>query len=378
VKARLLLNHDTVFLAEILSCLGGQKTEEWPASYNSFNCLNLPKDTIPVSLEWAAAANVILTEFKIADHITDGEGYRYKLGERLFSQDFKKAAQFLVERDFPLKEVTQTLASQSSRESAAISLDDLSFPTAQTTAIFFREGVRHIGRNDLADMAFDLGFSFGKLVYLIDAFEDHAADIRRGRFNAFQAVYGSKRGAASFLTQTANEITAAIHLLPISVNQKALFADRLSDNLRRHVRTELPIIHSPHICVSQPKQTLADRWHAAAQKARELARDYSWQMPLVFTFVFLFVLLAPAAQAREARSARECFDLGFNLMFIGSVFGSVIAMPRKLFNEIPPEAGEVAAKAAKGGVKGSSSSGCCDGDCCDCCDCCDACGSCDC
>ncbi|CAN5319710.1 hypothetical protein BH10ACI2_BH10ACI2_07410 [soil metagenome] len=108
-----------------------------------------------------------------------------------------------------------------------------------------------------------------------------------------------------------------------------------------------------------------------------MARSYSWQMPAVFAFVFVFVLVAPAAQAREARSARECFDLGFNLMFIGSVFGSAMALPQKLFMETPPEVGaEIANKAANDAKKGGSA--CCDSDCCDCCDCCDSCGSCDC
>ena len=67
-KSRLLLNHDTVFLAEILSSLSRENTAEWQRSYQSFNCLSLPKDSIPASLAWAAAANVVLTEFKIADH----------------------------------------------------------------------------------------------------------------------------------------------------------------------------------------------------------------------------------------------------------------------------------------------------------------------
>ncbi|HLM60716.1 MAG TPA: DUF5685 family protein, partial [Pyrinomonadaceae bacterium] len=41
-KARLLLNHDTVFLAEILTALRDENIRNWSESYQSFNCLDLP------------------------------------------------------------------------------------------------------------------------------------------------------------------------------------------------------------------------------------------------------------------------------------------------------------------------------------------------
>ncbi|MCU0238408.1 MAG: DUF5685 family protein, partial [Pyrinomonadaceae bacterium] len=42
-KSRLLLNNDTVFLAEILTSLSDENVESWQKSYQSYNCLNLPK-----------------------------------------------------------------------------------------------------------------------------------------------------------------------------------------------------------------------------------------------------------------------------------------------------------------------------------------------
>ena len=55
-KARLLLNHDTVFLAEILTALGGEDFNSWQRALQSFNCLNLPSNEIPPALEFAATA----------------------------------------------------------------------------------------------------------------------------------------------------------------------------------------------------------------------------------------------------------------------------------------------------------------------------------
>ena len=77
--SRLLLNHDTVFLAEILSALSGETLSDWQKSYQSFNCLSMPKGEMPVSLQFAATTNVILTEFKLADHIADEGKRRYRL-----------------------------------------------------------------------------------------------------------------------------------------------------------------------------------------------------------------------------------------------------------------------------------------------------------
>ncbi|HEX5080624.1 MAG TPA: DUF5685 family protein, partial [Blastocatellia bacterium] len=80
-RSRLLLNHDAVFLAELLTLLSVEPTA--PAmptvlnvdkAYLSYNCLSLPKseDGMPRALQLAAAANILLTEFKVADRIKDG------------------------------------------------------------------------------------------------------------------------------------------------------------------------------------------------------------------------------------------------------------------------------------------------------------------
>lgn len=100
-KSRLLLNHDTVFLAEILTALSDEKVGDWQKSYQSFNCLNLPKSAMPESLKFAATANVILTKFKLADHITDEKKSRYKFTDKVFAGDFQQAENFLKKQNFP-------------------------------------------------------------------------------------------------------------------------------------------------------------------------------------------------------------------------------------------------------------------------------------
>src|SRR5215204_1529444 len=100
-KSRFLLNHDTVFLAEILSAISNEKVETWQNSYQSFNCLSLPQNEMPKSLQFAATTNVVLTEFKLADHIADEKKRRYKFARKTFSNEFQKAEKLLLEWNFP-------------------------------------------------------------------------------------------------------------------------------------------------------------------------------------------------------------------------------------------------------------------------------------
>lgn len=378
-KSRLLLNHDTVFLAEILSAVGGEKVTDWQKSYQSFNCLSLPKSEMPVSLQFAATANVVLTEFKLADHAADEGKRRYKMAQNAFSKEFKTAEKILKGRNFPLDEIKAVLDSQNRREAEEKSLDKLAFPTAQTTAVFFREGIKQIGKNEFENPAFELGFAFGKLIYLLDAFEDYEKDFRTKKFNAFRAAFDlkeekltpeSKRKIITILRGIENEIVEKINELPIAENQKTLFVSRLSNNLNGKLKTNLPVLKTKTVCVSKPKQTFSQRWQNASGKARALARNYGWQMPLVFLFIFAFALIAPA-QTREAKSARECFDLSFNLMALGAVFGTVLAYPKAIFLQNFPE------EATSEKIK-KKSEWCDSCDCCCCCDSCDCCDGCDC
>ena len=390
-KSRLLLNHDTVFLAELLSALSGENVAGWQKSYQSFNCLSLPKNELPAALRFAATTNVILTEFKLADHVSDEGKRRYKMARGAFSGEFRKAESLLKSWDFPLAEVREILETQVLRETTEKSLDALAFPTAQTTAVFFREGVRQIGRRELAASAFELGFAFGKLVYLLDAFEDYEKDFRTRRFNAFRAAFNlkdaqltaeTKRRITPVLRALESGIAEKINLLPLAERQKSLFISRLAQNLHKKLETHPPVLKTKQACAVKPPPTFKEKWRQAAARARELTRPYRWQMPLVFLFVFVFALVAPA-YSREAKSARECFDLSFNLMFIGAIFGSVLAFPKAIPAMTPEEilAEEERKRqmqnAANSGGGDAGGDGWCDWcDCCDCEDC--GCDNCDC
>ena len=227
---------------------------------------------------------------------------------------------------------------------------------------------------------------------------------RKKQFNAIRAAFRLdeekippeiKRKVVSILRETERAIAARINELPIAENQKTLFISRLESNLQRKLKPALPILKAKKICPPKPRPTFFENWRDAKQKAQNLAREFSWQMPLVFLFVFAFALVAPA-QTKEAKSARECFDLGFNLMFLSAIFGSVFVSAKTILMENPAEILTKQGRRGKrgkaaGGDGGDASEGCCDtceccccdcgdcGGCCDGCDCCSGCcDSCDC
>jgi hypothetical protein len=365
-KARLLLNHDTVFLGEVLAALGeGAGTPPPPdASIVSRNCLSLPaKDAaIPPSLSFAAAATVVLAEAKMADHAADSRQWRWRLSQRLYSRTFDDASRWLRDREFPLDEVLEALAGQGNREElvragrregpVAASLASLAEPTAFATGLFFAHGARFTGRPEAVNLLRSLGRAFGTLVYHLDALEDYERDARTGEFNAYRAVLGgadslSARDSLPIRQQIWSmgvEVCNLLEELPIPPARADLFAARLRTNL------------SARLGLS-PKQAACSCVSALTDAKRPAGYP---------------------GQASPATSWRESLALLLNLPFLVSMVSALLSPLRFSATGsggLPEAAGE-AVKHAKKHAGGSSGGGGCD--CCDSCDCGDCCGGCDC
>ena len=381
-KSRMFLNHDTVFLAEILTSLSDEKVQTWQKSYQSYNCLSLPKNEMPISLQFAATANIILTEFKIADHVSDTRQRRFKIAYRIFSKEFIEAEKRLNNWSFPLEKVRQLLETQTNIENSSTNLDELSLPTAETTATFFSEGVKIIGKSALKELAHEIGFAFGKLIYILDAFEDFERDEKRNQFNALRSYFGEngKQKSVAIFLELESEIISKIDELPISQTRKQLFALRLRSNLQKKLPTKLPTL----VCQPKKRLTFSERFERAKIRAKGLTANHSWATALpIFIFILAVALVAPL-QAKEAKSARECAELSFNLMFLGAMVGAVLAIPKNLMQgggytpPTPEELEELKKKKEEGEDASSSltenSEGCCDS--CNCC-CCES-NTCDC
>ena len=428
-RSRLLLNNDAVFLGELLSALSGEYREldGWNRSYQSYNCMSLPKrgDDMPIALQFAAAAALISAEFKIADALVDSKKLRWKAASGFFSRDFEKASAQLASWQVPLDQLWQCSNEQQVIEAAAIAsnrsgsslelLERLSEPTARATGILFEHGARVIGCESVQESMRLLGGDFGRIVYLLDAVEDYEKDAREGSFNAIRAAFdlssdrlpGEVRSnVKQEIWKLANNVEAIFISMPLSRPVAERFAARLKTNLAQRLGVELPIAHA---CTHTQKEATPERWRSAVTLARRITRSRVQaahstvgavlQVPFVFLSA-LFVALIFPRQARTAKSYRECIDVAFNLMFIGSALrlsftthassgggSGPSSGPDSVFppGYTPPDpsaggpvhpAGQQPGKESGGKGGGGCSVCCCD--CGDCCDCADCCGSCDC
>jgi hypothetical protein len=415
--ARLVLNHDAVFLGELLSAISSadDKLDQWHRAFQSYNCLSLPKnlEDMPLPLQFAATAALIVAQVKFADRVMDSSRVYWKVPQWLFAKRFRAAATRLERWGFPVEELWQCSHSQSEREaelsspgasrSAAEALTYLTGPTAAATALFFVHGARVVGNRSAQPTMHALGQAFGTLVYLLDALEDYTQDFRQQNFNALRAAYQlsgerlpneHRQRVGERLWEVAAEIEGLLHELPMAASRAKHFVERLKTALSRRLSGERPAWERTCRVRANPSMTFRARSQAAAQVGkcmleRHLAEQPSLfgrlQAPLVFASALLVAFAFPH-QAQSAASYRECMDLPFNLMFLGSLFSSTAATPFPLSDNgglegLARVGRDKLPKAVPGEEGGSSSfwSGCCDcGDCCECGGCCEGCSGCDC
>jgi cell wall-associated NlpC family hydrolase len=358
-RARIVLNHDTVFLAELLNALGDPVS--WNSAYRSFNCLSMPSriEEMPATLRYAAAATLTLAEFKVADHVEDTGRPRWRLAARAFRRPFERAQTDLSALGFPLPRLETVLAQQQDREQTGETLEDFAYPTAAATALFFEHGATVAGLGPhLAPVLANLGRSFGALAYLLDAFQDFERDRATGSFNAIAASGQTQRSSA--IPKIEALVESFCHNLadvPLAPGDAAGFASRLRSNVQRQLGRRLPV------CVPlEPRVSISARWSASWEFARRIsAGRASFTVAVVAVVAFLV-----PSHSRAAATPGECLSLGFNLMALSSVFAMAVTARAK-------------------DPKSKKSCGCCDwidGDCCDCADCggcCECCGGgCDC
>ena len=426
-KARLLLNHDTVFLAELLTALSGQDHElsGWSDGYQSYNCMSLPRSSsdMPMALQLAAAATMVMAEFKIADHVSDRQGSGWRLAGRAYRSSFARAAAHLEQWKFPLAELRQCWVAQvdiERRRSAqpGLTSDELLLqyagPTAKATSLFFEQGTRIAAEGKSAELMKAVGHRFGELVYLLDALEDYEDDTRSGAFNPLMVAFPSAGGrldpqdrekTTGLLGEIASRIESGIESLPIPEQRARMFSSRLRANLSGRLGIKLQVIAlAGRTCAHhRPPLTLRQRLREAITVGRSLTTRHleercgslaSYMMaPLLFTYASAAAFAFPE-ETSSLGSVRESFGMPFNLILVG---GLVRSWPGIILKSEPPSgpkitigpeqpvAGDVAEEAqrhaelAAEATKKRGGCGCCgSGCCCDCsdCDCCCECGDC--
>ena len=359
-RTRLLLNHDTVFLAELLIEYAG--AAEWSPAYRSFNCMAMPKDAdVPAALDFAAAATVVLTHFRIEDHRADSGKRVWAVASRLLSPSYRKAAARLRSWRFPMDELLRVLSTQAEREANPESLAHVAEPTAAATGLFFEHGCRVVGREDLGGRMYRAGHRFGFLIYALDALEDQARDAKRGDFNPLLRLRG---------VDVRGEILAAM----ADVEREIPAATAL--RLRANVEERLGL--RPRVLMHRCRKSMRERWTEAVALTRSIRKT---EGALTFGAACVVAYMVPH-HMRAAESLRHGLGLGLNLMAFGAVLSSAAPPPPPpQHGPYQPNVAVPPGPAAAGGRGSCCSCGdcsCCAADCCaeGCCDACCSVGEC--
>lgn len=303
-KARLFLNYDTVFLSELLSQLGEEELADWAGAYQAINrCFTMPKkaDETAFSLEYAAAANTVLSALKVDDNIKDQKKWRWSLVNLLCKGSFKKAfgqfEQWGIKKELFLAPITQ----QYEREKGAVPKVDIleehlnyyAQPTAELTALIFENGAQRTNPIH-SKTAKELGYKFGQLMYVLDAFEDLEEDIFTQQFNPLISWFKAHKTLTDSDFDVVREIILAAQnqvieqLSELPLNYEELYADRLRSNIAMRIYTERYI----------PKtwrERLSYRWQKAKEFAKQITCDTEgFAASLKYFFVAWSVFLVPA------------------------------------------------------------------------------------
>ena len=365
-KARLLLNSDAAFLAELLLALL-PVPESGNSALLSFNCLALPAASqIPVELRISASVNLLLAQFHVLDRIEDSGAPLARCAQRIFSPTFATATDSLIQLGFSVDEAFSWLKVQSQREASAANRTELdpvsgtfhepelitqshfeqrllyyAEATALVTASFFKQAAV-VCAIEKADKFYELGCLFGTLVYVLDALEDYERDRLTNSFNAIGVSYGLPDNLPEALEQelhkgillTVDSICQCLAdlALPEAALKQFQQRFRLSTKARLALASKTKKRFKNCRCHHAPA---ADST-ASGSSCFQIARDFSKRMcatrpaganslinAFVVAYTFLFALLFPRA-AQESRDLRECREMSFNLMVLSSLPARII------------------------------------------------------
>jgi hypothetical protein len=318
-RSRLLLNFDTVFFAELLSHLNQENLSKWQPGYQAINqCFKMPdqNEESPFSLKYAAATNVLLGQLKLDDQLKDLPGIKWKLARQFYSKPFRKANQQFQNWGIDTRYFWEWINKQSEIEqkvrtdfsSLAALLNHYAKPTAQITGGIFEKGASLSQQGKVEKEMYQLGYQFGRLNYILDAFEDIEKDLRQDQFNPLVLYFNIDQ---SVQEEQLEEVRLVIlehqkmvvdHLkkLPIPQEMNSQYTVRLQSNIALRIYKEREVIES------FPNPTKVD-W---ADFKKKLALVLSTQIRTAnYYLVSLTVFLFPLAVDLVSRNQSDQVEM---------------------------------------------------------------------
>ncbi len=222
--ARMTLSYDMTFLA-LLDMALDQDGPRFCPGRCSFNPLKkCPKAQNTRATDRAAHIGTLLSYYKLRDTIAD-EGFGKRLGAILLLPFFAPARQRAARR---LPDTDKAIAAMMADQAAVEKADTPSIDrAAEPFALLLEQLAGDLAQDDRQRQILSrFGYCLGRWVYLMDAVDDLAEDVARGRYNPYAisrrvqpgdtaAVADTRQYAALTLNACLAECIAAYNLLEV-------------------------------------------------------------------------------------------------------------------------------------------------------------------
>lgn len=189
---RMTLNYDMTFLGVLLDGLHKENRE-----VEIKRCLAHPLNKKPMimnnsALAYAAAMNVSLVYYKLLDDVADDKSIKSKINAIILSPYKSKFNRNVTIINDIIEKNLKNLSLLESGKNFT-SIDEICHPFSEIVGKIFElypeefEGDSAEIRMDL----FQLGYSLGKWIYLIDALDDLKDDMEKEKFNPINYLYNN-------------------------------------------------------------------------------------------------------------------------------------------------------------------------------------------
>ena len=192
--ARLTANGEAALLSALVSAQSVQPTTR----EESLCLLRQPRRQQVIGRDaggarFGAGMALLMASSKLRDHLQDGEIHPVALRQPAASISRRWgeiARQILTPLDFDTQFIEVQIQNQSELEGrAGYDFNHFARPTEMSTGITFAHTATLAAQPQNAQVLFDIGRIYGRILYLVDNFKDYIDDTTSGRFNALSAAY---------------------------------------------------------------------------------------------------------------------------------------------------------------------------------------------
>ena len=210
------------------------------------------------ALEYSAKTSVLLTRIKLKDNVYDSHGFSRFLARvaSLMTLFFKKTDKAL----YPLAEKIRACFDE------LLTLERDECDSIDMVANTSGELIGHVAsfglEGEKAQIAYDIGFHLGKWVYVIDACDDLAKDVKKGSYNVLKNAFGNELGdfdrelLRNAMMLELEAMSKSVELIDFSTHRdvEAIIKNVVFDGLVTETDRVLGIKNQCNACQSQDEE----------------------------------------------------------------------------------------------------------------------------